>query len=485
MLQHKYQTCQIGNDATNLKPITFCFKHLLQMATARSAPRNNPPQRRGGKPIKTNLVHPTRPDTAARDQQLSSVDAEITELHQRQSSLSQRLKSLPSSKQLTALFGEKKRLQSEFHACLDEFKAKMDPLLAERASLTSQKSQLQTDINALPVKSVEQAKTSLQETNYRLSTESLNKDQRRKLMDLLEKYQAAEYKLPALQESLNQVNERLSAVKQEIEEVEKIKTDIAVKKSSVKAVNDQIDGLLKARDQGNVEAVEIKTELDQVSSQIDELKKKKKEIRDDFNKQFDEYGKLMEEFRAARAIEIEQQKKEYEAIRAQRKREAYVADAKRKLDDPPFYNELRSCELLISYLEGLVPKTTSEGEVQAQESTEGQVPVKFSHYTSKSKSSKKKSAPAPPKFNLDIDSLGYFSDLKIAAPVTVEEVPAAIEAVKTKKAEMMEQIPIVKQQRQEEYEALLKKFEEELALEGVEKKQETVEEELEEGEIRE
>ncbi|KAL0246533.1 hypothetical protein GEMRC1_007745 [Eukaryota sp. GEM-RC1] len=393
------------------------------------------PQRSRFNNIPSDLVQPKKPSRASYDKDVKQVEEELQPQFDRLNEIIEMLKTPLSTPELDELMNEQRTLRTQLREMKDSINVDKETFGDEKRALIERKKALTEQLRGYPHKDVESVTRALQQSEYELATAALTSDDRKRLMREIDQLKIAKRHVPELAAELEAVNAQLDVVSKQLDALKPKKTVQEDVWQQLKAVSDKIDTLRQEQKDKSTVITELKTERDQIRAQIAELKAKKQQLFESWKEQNNEFKKENDEYQRLRKIEVAQFEKE-------RKKEAYLRDAKRLAEEPPFYEELMVCDTLLSYLNelkgGLAPPTGDQTG-------------------SKSKKKGKKSK----KLSIDFESLSLFSQLKVAPPLSFDAVDTCLADVERIKSELSSKIEVVKTERMAKYQELLKKFEEE------------------------
>ncbi|KAL0215392.1 hypothetical protein P9112_007576 [Eukaryota sp. TZLM1-RC] len=382
--------------------------------------------------FQTDLVQPAKPNKAKHQAALDEIRTKLDGLVEQRKSIEQSIKDLLKNPELDELRARRMSLKDEVAEKERQLSEKLRPLNQRKSVLFNEQKELLSERERICMKhkTVESVDAELSKVEYELATARLTKDRQKQLMREVDQLKLARLHMPRIESRLAEVSNLITDTKAQISAEEQVKAQLAGMKDELRKLGEQIRRKNDAHKEAKSELPALEHQKAEINKQIDELIAKRKQMYEEWNTANEQYKVANDQYHTAR-------KAEQAKFNQERKKAAFLKEAERKAADPPFFEELRVCDLLLSYLNSLKPKPNQ--------------------HVSKSKKSKKKS----PKLALDFECLHYFSQVNLSPPLSIDAVDETIKAVTAKKEEMLSQVDDIKAQRVKEYQELLKKFEEE------------------------
>ena len=212
----------------------------------------------------------------------------------------------------------------------------------------------------------------------------------------------------------------------------------------MKAEIAELDGKKEAETAPVKEA--LTTEEEQLTARLNELYAALRAAKDGLNENREKWYEARRE-KARKKQEAAAQRREEEQARrdAERKAAAQSARAERKAAIP-YASEIRDCNMLLAYLDGLVSDNqagdNNGAAAAAKPAGTGKKPIPTeeddwgSFATQKKKGRKNKNKQSKPKFSITLQDMEQFVKLGFSAPMTLEDVPVLREKVAAKADEL-------------------------------------------------
>lgn len=378
-----------------------------------------------------------RPNKDDRDKAIEELKAEIKALNDRS----------------TRLKAEKDRIVNSRTGTkpeLDAARAIMNALNVERRLLNQEKSQLIIARNEskakqsqvieeekkikgdLRAKDVGEVDVKIRELEAKQNTTSMPLQEEKKLLKEIANLKASKQGFAQLT-TLREARERNKSVMDEL----MIRSND--NHSKIQEVNSKLteqrevcDKLTKEKDEIGSKVPDINKELSDIREAIAAKNAEISAVRDAFTekeKEFQAYFKEQQEKRRAEENERKLARKLEEEAREKEREEE-------ELKKIPYLEEITLCENLEAYLEKLSLSIQDETSVVAKSTSSSgkKDDDEDDVYISKSKKGKKKAAKKVETFKHSISSIDSFGRLSLVPPITMSEVPSALEAVKAKKS---------------------------------------------------
>jgi len=391
-----------------------------------------------------------RPDRNAVQEAEAGIRAEIKQLEAQMDTLGKKAKEAQTAASgqndgMAGIRAEMKRLKSqkltlltrknELYTAQDQAKEARDKTMGELAKLKSN----------TKYKTVEEIDRAVARLEIQQSTTSMPLNKEKELLKDIDELKKARKLLvqagstsaaaeggavPAgnYKAQISDINKELNAVKKEIE-----KHQAQLNKLFEKRKDTPVPGLLKQRD-----------------ALRDDKKKKQDEIEslwEEFKAKNTEWKKNQEEWKVFKAARDKARKEENERLMEQRRQQREEELAKKT----PYEEEMQLCDYLSNYLtttflgskaaDGAAEETKAseidfEGGTELSSKKSSKDEMFMSLGGKKKKGKKSKAGPAGSrkgKIVLFPETIDAFSLLKMDPPATVDQVPAAIDALKAKK----------------------------------------------------
>lgn len=435
------------------------------------APTRGPNEKRGGRNWKKSrellveddspaevdekgrLVRVSRPDTATNEVKVKALYAKIEVLNGKRSGI---IKQLSESFENNKPFIEKR---NELNASIDSEHSQQRMHLNDAAALKAQISEILNANDARRVKekkaraqlsfdSVAQVEAKLKSLEHQHQTMSFSRAEEKELMRKIADLRTARRKVAEFEKSQNEARKSsktedlstLRAMQKECyEKVETHKANETYLRKQISALNDQNKASAKRISELNEQRSAVQKELSAVSEELDA-------VRVAHQKEWVRYKK----YQAALTELREKEQKERELKKKLEQEEYERRLEEEELARKPWESEIAQCDILTTYLLKLAgKKKAGDEEVQSPTASSTEKSASASGFEGMQVLSKKKAddpfmmmgaakkkhqkKKKEKKIVHPLELLQSFALLELTAPNKVEEIPAAIEALKGKR----------------------------------------------------
>jgi len=392
---------------------------------------------------------PTKPDEAEYAKKLDAVKAEIDNLKKAQESLIEKINAKNTGKdeyeaKRSALYEElavMKQEKGEKMAALKLLKDAEADRKREEKEAKSKMSSLEKSLS-----SEEEIDREIQQIELKMSTTTMSLKQEKDLMNQIKKLKATR---PEVQKKVREYEAMKAkcessvqasglSVKDQIEQLQKEYSEKAAKHSEIYT---KIDALKKSRAAEMGDVSDLITKKQELKAKIMGLQEQRNNIWNEKKEQMRIFNEWDKKQRLARKKELEAKWQAEQAERA-------AQNAAAELEKPnPFLDETTLLEQTIDYCNVLLGLDKKAAEVEKVDPTEWKAPVEGAQVMKAKKDrdtefyfapTKGKKAPKAPKAAEKKDTkikhtaatFEIFSKLKVAAPISTDDVPPLLEKLK-------------------------------------------------------
>jgi uncharacterized coiled-coil DUF342 family protein len=337
------------------------------------------------------------------------------------------------------LFEQKKALK----ASLDQSKASADKIMKDKKDVKSN----------LKYSSMDEIEKEIKKLQIQQETTTMTLNQEKKLLKEIDALQASKKFIVVVQAkdtAMEDVQVQRKSIQAQIQEKDK----------EIDAVSKELDAVLKVikehneKDSSAREAMQaLYTEADSFKGKMDEVMKEINALRDAFREQQNAFYQNQRAVRAQKQLQYEEEKKRRDAEYAARQAELEAEEAKKI----PYEEEQALCEFLADYLErtymgvehkGIhteavvevkkdVPVAVAENPFAGMQAVQGKEQAETEIFFGKGKQKKKrirtpKDTAAVP-FTLSVDAFEQFGMIMMDPPISIEQVPDSVKALREKK----------------------------------------------------
>lgn len=436
-----------------------------------------------------------QPDADAFKEQVAKVNEEIEKLNKEQAKLSEKINERSGGK--TEFFAQKAELRSQ----LEEISGKMNELQDKRDEINravgdklQEGREMRQQLNKMKKSIGYNSETDIDDRiasiEFKLWTDTLSlKDEKKYLAEIqeLKRNRPKVSQVHKMEEGLQTFDAGMSMK----ERVGVINEEMARYREQKRGISAKLTELVEARKEQLGDLPEIVSQKEELGKKIAEKVRERNEIRDNFRQAEKEYYAYQAELRKQRQERQQQEKMKWQAEMDQRRKQQQ-AD---RLDEQPHIQEITLIEQTISFCKSLTASKQSEEKQEVKETVinnpEGTevlckkedrdefyfVPTaKAKKGKSKNKGGKESGGSKPIKHNAETFRL--FDQLKLDAPITTDDIPAALEKLEVKLEEFKDKVKKWEQTRDERKRKIMNG-------EEIEEKEEAKEEEAKEEEGKE
>lgn len=402
-----------------------------------------------------------KPNKDAHDAELDALTKEIDALKLSRVSLQEKIDSAMGVKnggggEIGAAIAELSKLRAQKGKLIDEKKAiraKLDALKTEGDKLVKDRKETKSNIKFSTVEQIDAEVAKLAKKHETTSMSLTEEKKILKEMDMLRASKALVKDLKSKESSLDDVKSKrtditamIAAKDKEIDEVQKL-IDVASKAIDV----------MREKDSGKKELIKsLFTERDEYKVKMNDIIKKKDAARAAFRDANNNWFNYQRGVRAQKQLQWEEEKKKREEAQIEWQKKKDEEEAKKI----PYEEEQALCEYLANFLaRAYMPKTEEENKESDLKKNDvvavkedpfaglkpiGKAPEGEDGYFGKGKGKKKRERAVKETkkvaiFALDVDISSQFEYISLEAPSSLEQVPAAIEALKAKQLWYKEQ----------------------------------------------
>jgi len=385
-----------------------------------------------------------QPDRNAMEEACKKVNTDVEALQKKKQDIDKRIADRSTGKEE---FFQKKQ---EIRAKLDDVQARMEPLMGKKDELYKQidaekgaekemKEQFKKMKGSLGFSSEADIDKRIQEIEITMHTSSLSLKEEKKFMDEIKELKRSKPKVTKLKGMEAEMADRkpggnTDSIRGEIKQQTE---NIAALKEEKRLISAEYAKLNEERQKTMGDMPELFEERGKIQTAIQDKINKRNEIRDEFRVKEKEYNAYMNEIRKIRAEKAaegrEERQKEFEERRKQRQVE--------QLDEQPHVAEITLIEQTISWGKNLLPKEEKQEDAAAKKATDFNNPEgamvllkktdreeEFYYAPTKKKSAKGgKKKEDKRTIRHDAATFQLFDQLKLDAPITVDEIPPLIE----------------------------------------------------------
>jgi uncharacterized coiled-coil DUF342 family protein len=432
--------------------------------------------------------HIPRPDKEAMQAKLDAITADIEKLQAKKKALDDKIKGRSSGKD--EFMSQKNELASK----IQQFKEKINALHEQKDELQKgqqaqreEKSKMANDVKKMKAsigfKSEEEIDNRIREIEYRLHTDTLTLKVEK---DLLKEISELKRNRPKVSQ-VNKLEEGLSSFDAGGNTKETLSTISEQIRTWLQEKAKVVEELQKLQDAHKDKVGDLSGDIEarnELGKQVAEKIQERNKVRDDFRAEEKVFQEKLREKRAQQqeriAAEREQRQKEWEDRNRQKKAE--------KIDEQPFVLEITLIEQTMKFCKSLTAGKEEKVVEEKKEFDHGnldglQVLGKkderdefFFEPTKGKKKSKAKgkesSSSKPIKHNAETFKL--FDQLKLDAPITLDDIPAIMEKLEAKLADFEQKVKDWEKNKEERKAKILagEDDEEEKKEEAEEKKEE-------------
>lgn len=236
-----------------------------------------------------------------------------------------------------------------------------------------------------------------------------------------------------------------------------LKERLNAARDAKKVVSEQYKALMEERDSSQGNLPELFKEREGLNEKIREKIGARNTIRDEYRQEERDYKAYLQELRNAR---WERQRAEREARDVEYAKEKRIRDAE-KLEEQPHIAETTLIEQSLFFCKSLLPKEEESKVVDKKEIThnvkdgeivlakKGEEEEYYFAPTKKAKASKAKGKKESKAIKHNAETFRLFSQLKLDAPVTTDDIPALVEKLEEQKKMYEEKIAVWREKREE------------------------------------
>jgi len=236
-----------------------------------------------------------------------------------------------------------------------------------------------------------------------------------------------------------------------------LKERLNAARDAKKVVSEQYKALMEERDAAQGNLPELFKERESLNEKIREKIAARNEARDEYRQEERLYKAYLQELRNAR---WERQRAEREARDLEYAKEKRIRDAE-KLEEQPHIAETTLIEQSLLFCKSLLPKEEESKVVDKKEIThnvkdgeivlakKGEEEEYYFAPTKKAKASKAKGKKESKAIKHNAETFRLFSQLKLDAPVTTDDIPALVEKLEEQKKMYEEKIAVWREKREE------------------------------------
>lgn len=409
-----------------------------------------------------------QPDRGALDEALKKVTTEVEGLQKKKADLDKRIGERSTGKE--EFFQKKQELRAkldEVQARIDAFAGKKDELYkqidSEKLAEKEMKSQVQKMKGSLGFSSEAEIDKRIADIEFNMWTSSLSLKEEKKYLDEIKELKRSKPKVTKLKGMEADMEGRKPGANTESlrEEIQKQSGDIKEAKEQKRLISAEYAKLNEERQKQMSDMPELFEERQKLQTLIQEKINSRNQVRDEFREKEKAYNAYMNEIRKIRAEKAAEAREERQAEFAERRKQRAV-DA---LDEQPHIAEITLVEQTISWCKSVLPKETkTEGEGTKKDTVfnnpEGAMVLlkkdqreeEFYFAATKKKSAKgKKNKEDTKKTAIKHDAATFqlFSQLKLDAPLSTDEIPDLITKLEGQLEDYNEKVKIWERDREE------------------------------------